>query len=84
MSTVTVTGVPKVSEPRGAMWAARAAAALGRLLARWSRGLSPAEEAAREAAMVRALARHHMNTDPGLAADLMAAADRHEAVAGAR
>jgi len=84
MSTITVTGIAKVSEPRGALWAARAAAALGRLLARRPRERSPAESAAREAAMVRAMACHHMSTDPGFAADLMAAADRHEAAAGAR
>ena len=84
MSTITITGIAKVSEPRGALWAARAAAALGRLLARRPRELSPAEVAAREAEMVRALARHHMSTDPGFAADLMAAADRHQAAADTR
>jgi hypothetical protein len=39
---------------------------------------SIAVEAAIEAARVRELARQYATTDPGFAADLMAAADRHE------
>jgi len=35
---------------------------------------------AREAASVRALANTYMKTDPGFAADLYAAADRHEQI----
>jgi hypothetical protein len=35
-------------------------------------------QAAREAADVRAMARQYLKTDPGFAADLFAAADRHE------
>lgn len=59
-----------------AVWAAASAA----LRQRGSRGsasalaLSPAEEAAR----VRALAGTYLKSDPGFAADLFAAADRHE------
>jgi hypothetical protein len=82
MSSITVTGVPTVKAPRGAVWAARAAAALWAVLARWLDGRkqqSVALEAAIEAARVRAMARRHAATDPGFAADLMAAADRHEA-----
>ena len=82
MTTITVSGVAKVNEPRGALWAARAASALWRALVRKPRELSAAEVSAQEVARVRALARHHMATDPGFAADLMAAADRHEAKAG--
>jgi len=37
-----------------------------------------------EAAQVRALARSYLNSDPGFAADLFAAADRHEATSGTR
>jgi hypothetical protein len=84
MGTITVTGVGKVSQPRGASWAARAAMAFGHLLQRKPRELLPAEAASREAERVRAMARHHLATDPGFAADLMAAADRHEAAASAR
>ena len=51
--------------------------------------LKPAErvnveenQAAREAADVRAMARQYLKTDPGFAADLFAAADRHEELYG--
>ena len=87
MSSITVTGVPTVKTPRGAVWAARGAAAIWAALARWRDGRqqhSVALQAAIEAAQVRALARRHAGTDPGFAADLMAAADRHEAQQGAR
>jgi len=84
MSTITVTGIGKVSAPRGALWAARAASALWRVVARQPRVRSAAEAAARDVAMVRAMARHYLASDPGFAADLMAAADRHEAAAQAR
>jgi len=86
MSSVTVTGLPTVKTPRGAIWAARAAAAIWAALARRLDGRkqrSVALEAAIEAAQVRAMARRHAATDPGFAADLMAAADRHEAQQGA-
>ena len=82
MSSITVTGVPAVKTPRGAIWAARGAASMWAAVARWLDGRkqhSVALEAAFEAAQVRAMARRHAATDPGFAADLMAAADRHEA-----
>ncbi len=78
MNTITVPGVAKVREPRGAQWAARAAFALWEVLGRKRRGRAVEEAAAREIEQVRALARHHQATDPGFAADLLAAADRHE------
>ena len=84
-SITTVTGLPTVKTPRGAIWAARGAAAIWAALARWLDGRkqqseqSEAFDAAIEAARVRAMARRHAATDPGFAADLMAAADRHEA-----
>jgi hypothetical protein len=89
MSSITVTGVATVKTPRGAVWAARGAAALWTALSRWLadnplRVRSAVVEAAVEAARVRALARRHAATDPGFAADLMAAADRHEAQQGVR
>jgi hypothetical protein len=37
-------------------------------------------DAGREAAAVREMAYRHLKTDPGFAADLFAAADRHERV----
>jgi hypothetical protein len=79
MNTITVSGVAKVREPRGALWAAQAVIALWQLLARKRRERVAVDAMAQEIARVRALARHHMATDPGFAADLLAAADRHEA-----
>jgi hypothetical protein len=83
MSSITVTGVPTVKTPRGAIWAASAAVAVWGALSRWLadnplRVRSAVVEAAVEAARVRAMARRHASTDPGFAADLLAAADRHE------
>ena len=86
MASITVTGVPTVPTPRGAIWAARGAAAAWRLLsgllAARRNAKQPARaamQAPRDAAYVRALARLHAPTDPGFASDLNAAADRHEA-----
>jgi hypothetical protein len=82
MSSITVTGVATVKTPRGAVWAAHGAAAVWAALARWLDGRkqhSVALDVAIEAARVRAMARRHAATDPGFAADLMAAADRHQA-----
>jgi hypothetical protein len=84
MSTITVTRIGKVDGPHRPDWTARVAAALKGLLSRKPRELSAAEATAKEAAMVRAMAHRHMSTDPGFAADLMAAADRHEAGASVR
>jgi hypothetical protein len=87
MSSITVTGVPTVKAPRGAMWAARGAAAVWGVLSRWladRQDRSVALQAAVDAAQVRALARRFAHVDPGFAADLQAAADRHEALNGAR
>lgn len=82
--SITITGIPAVkTAPRGAVWAARGAAAVWTTLSRWLAVRQPsastnATDAAKEAALVRAMARRHAATDPGFAADLMAAADRHE------
>jgi hypothetical protein len=78
MNTITVPGVAKVREPRGALWAARAVIAVWQALARKRRERATQDATAQEIERVRALARHHMSTDPGFAADLLAAADRHE------
>ena len=48
---------------------------------RASPAVSPADKAAREAQAVRDLARSYAKTDPGFAADLYAAASRHELTA---
>jgi hypothetical protein len=84
MTSITVTGVPAaVPAPRGAEWAARGAVAVWRLLSHWAAGRraepsSATHEAMRAAAAVRAMAQRYAATDPGFAADLRAAADRHE------
>jgi hypothetical protein len=78
MNTITVPGAAKVRAPRGAQWAARAAIALWQALAHARRARAEQDTAAREVERVRALARHHKATAPGFAADLLAAADRHE------
>ena len=44
-------------------------------------GLTAAEEATRQAQAVRDMARAYQRTDPGFAADLFAAAARHEGLA---
>lgn len=65
--------------PRGARWAASAGAAAWRLLARLFAPSAPPEiSPIAQAAAVRALAHEFVQSDPGFAADLFAAADRHE------
>ena len=80
MSTTTlkIVGVPAVTPQRGARWGAALFLAVwqgaARLFSTAPRSLTRAEEAAE----VREMARHLAATDPGFAADLLAAADRHE------
>lgn len=80
MSTITVNVAGKVAAPRGAAWAAEAAAGLLRTIAKWTEPRVPGNTRFAQAAQVRALARSYLNSDPGFAADLFAAADRHESV----
>lgn len=77
ITSKTFTHGPALSIPRGARAAAELFVATGRLLAglftqqpKRSSDMSPAE--------VRRLALSVQNTDPGFAADLLAALDRHE------
>lgn len=81
MTTITVNAPAKIAQPRGAAWAANAFA---RLLG-WMETSAARREAARseagrisEAARVRLYAQEVMAQDPRFAADLFAAADRHE------
>jgi hypothetical protein len=78
MTTVTIQVAQRIQAPRGATWAARAAVSLVRAIADWRARRAPAAPSIAEAAEVRALARSYLNSDPGFAADLFAAADRHE------
>lgn len=73
---------PSLSIPRGARVAAEVFVAAGRLLARLFSAAPSAGRLQRtradEAADVRDMARRWEKTDPGFAADLYAAASRHE------
>ncbi|NDY90988.1 hypothetical protein [Ideonella livida] len=65
--------------PRGARAGAEVFLAGMRLLRHWLGGTQPARlTRAQEAEAVRSLAREHEKSDPGFAADLYAAAARHE------
>jgi hypothetical protein len=68
--------------PRLAAPFAAAFAALLNALKPAERVAAEENQAAREAADVRAMARQYLKTDPGFAADLFAAADRHEELYG--
>jgi hypothetical protein len=75
----------KIAAPAHSAHAAAAApfggfAGLGRRLL--GRRTKPGPSAAEEARRVRALAHGYRHTDPGFAADLFAAADRHERLNG--
>jgi hypothetical protein len=81
MTTITVNTPAQVAEPRGARWAADAFA---RLL-KWMESSAADRDLRRvvlsraaEAARVRQYAQEVMAQDPRFAADLFAAADRHE------
>jgi hypothetical protein len=76
MSSVTVNITSKVQAARTVAWVAQAAAALARAIGHWRAPQAPTPMV--EAARVRALAQMHLSSDPGFAADLFAAADRHE------
>jgi len=81
MTTMTVSIPAKVAAPRGATWAANAFAAF----LNWLEAVSETRTDRRaqadrlaEAARVRIYAQDVMAQDPRFAADLFAAADRHE------
>jgi cytidylate kinase len=81
MTTITVNSPATVVAPRGAAWAAAAFAhVLAWMEAVTERRAERSEVKARlaEAAKVRSLAQAMMAQDPRFAADLFAAADRHE------
>lgn len=80
MTTITTVHLAPLATPRGAVWAAEAAVGLwrwfGQLRARWA---APRVSRLGEAEALRAFAMRFRDSDPGFAADLMAAADRHRA-----
>ena len=76
-STVLIKGRDAVPGARlAAAWVTAAEQNLKRLRALLN-GAAPGD-VVRDAADVRALAYRHLKSDPGFAADLFAAADRHE------
>ncbi len=81
MSTITVNIPVKVSAPRGArlaaLWFGRLLTRLGDLAEQRAEHRAVAGRM-REASEVRAYAQAVMSQDPRFAADLFAAADRHE------
>ena len=78
MTTTTTTPIDRMDHP--GTWLGAALRGLTKLPAAPTR---PApRDRAREAASVRALADSYMRTDPRFAADLYAAADRHEEIDG--
>lgn len=74
-STVSVLHIATPAMPRGSALAAALFTAAANLFRRTP---AAAPTRAQEAASVRELARSLQFTDPGFAADLYAAADRHE------
>lgn len=75
--TITVLSIPKPAVPRGALLAAAVYRWIAERHQAW-RAARAERRAADEAAAVRAMALHVQATDPGFAADLYAAADRHQ------
>lgn len=85
MTTIRIQVAPRIGpdNPRGARMAAAVVIALGRLLSGLGRKAPPlAKTAAQEAQDVRELALTHQASDPRFAAELFAAADRHERLNG--
>lgn len=79
MSTVTTVQLHPISAPRGARWAAEAALALVDVLHRvFARRAAEPRAPAEEADALRRYAMTFRTSDPGFAADLLAAADRHD------
>jgi len=85
MTTIRLQVAPRVGPamPRGSRLAAAAFIALWRAVAALGRNAPPrARTPGQEAQEVRELAWSYRQTDPGFAADLAAAADRHEQLHG--
>jgi hypothetical protein len=81
MTTITVRTPVEVAEPRGARAAVAAVLALREAWASLRSGLAQQRAYSRrvaEAAKVRAMARQMNQHDPRVAAEMYAAADRHE------
>lgn len=77
-TSLKIVGVPSASPQRGARWGAALFVAAWQGVAGLFSVRQRSATRAEEAAEVREMARHLASSDPGFAADLMAAADRHE------
>lgn len=77
-TTLKIVGVPKAAPQRGSRWGAALFVAAWQGIAGLFAAAPRAPSRAEEAAEVREMARRLQGTDPGFAADLLAAADRHE------
>jgi hypothetical protein len=85
MSTIRLQVAPRVgpSFPRGSRYAAAVFVALWRVLAAIGRNAPPHPKTPeQEAQAVREMALEYQRRDPRFAAELMAAADRHERLHG--
>lgn len=80
MTTITTVHPASITAPRGAVWAASAAVALVAVVQRMinRRRVATPRSRAEEAEAVRRYAQTLRASDPGMAADLFAAADRHD------
>jgi hypothetical protein len=85
MTTITVHSPSKVAAPRAAAWAANLFSAFATWMQRTgaerseaTRRHSQLSDRSRDAAALRSYAMRFAAHDPRFAADLMAAADRHE------
>jgi hypothetical protein len=79
MTNLTLVRPAPIAAPRGAVWAASAAVAVFEWVERALMRRPPGPRSrAEQAATVRRYADTLRSTDPGMAADLYAAADRHE------
>lgn len=81
MTTVTLARPATVVAPRAAAWAANLWMAVSNAFQRSVKVRAESQAAGsvlRESSQVRELAWNMMSQDPRMAADLMAAADRHE------
>jgi hypothetical protein len=81
MTTISVQSTRQATAPRGASWAANLFSALTRKLAVSSLAKAKRSQQAtrqQEASAVREYAQRFAKHDPRFAADLLAAADRHE------
>lgn len=82
MTTLNITVPRTVAEPRGAAWMAAAATAALRVLQSIGAHFRHTSVTLHDVTAMRDVARSYEGSDPRLAAELYAIADRHEASRG--